>query len=163
MHTCSLILIGCHQPPSLGRSAFSCCPVKSIGQAMLKRGSPPGGSGPATKNIKEGLELPWASKTYQQAKLLSYNKGVSRCFQMFPTNLFLTPILISDYIWSTAPPRLFDVDGGQHPVQMLLDDLVPSMYEPIQTWLEEILPATPHPQNFVYPAPQHRLWALGVT
>ena len=73
------MLMGCHQTPSLGRLAFSCGPVKNIGLPMSKRGSPPGGSGPAKKNIKEGVELPWASKTYQQAKLLS--------LKVFPENM----------------------------------------------------------------------------
>lgn len=79
--------MGCHQPPSLGRLAFSCGPVKNIGLPMSKRGSPPGGSGPAKKNIKEGVELPWASKTYQQAKLLS--------LKVFPENMLWKPFFLT--------------------------------------------------------------------
>ena len=57
--------------------------------------------------------------------------------------------------------RTFDVEGGEHPVQMLVDDLTPQLYIPIQEWLEHLMPDIPDPREFKIPAPCHsfRYWA----
>ena len=47
--------------------------------------------------------------------------------------------------------RTFDVDDGQHPVQMVLDQLTEPLYDPIQTWLEELVPGFPCPKDYILP------------
>ena len=54
--------------------------------------------------------------------------------------------------WCIHPGvRAFDVDGGDHPVQMLLDKFNGGLYEPVQTWLEGIMPDFPHPKDYKFP------------
>ena len=53
-------------------------------------------------------------------------------------------------------PRIFDVEKGEHPVQFLIDHLVYDLYDPIQTWLEELLPGFPKPKD--YAAPSYDSW-----
>ncbi|CAK9074968.1 Uncharacterized protein SCF082_LOCUS36423 [Durusdinium trenchii] len=48
--------------------------------------------------------------------------------------------------------KTFDVDVGDHPVQMLLDKFKAPLYEPIQTWLEQLMPNFPNPKDYKFPA-----------
>lgn len=54
--------------------------------------------------------------------------------------------------------RTFDVDVGDHPVQMLLDKFKAPLYEPIQTWLEQLMPNFPNPKDYKFPVSQMILY-----
>lgn len=52
---------------------------------------------------------------------------------------------------SNSPRSNFEIEKGEHPVKSLVEHLKPAIYDAIQTWLKELLPNFPDPEQFKYP------------
>ena len=124
-----------------------------------KREHPPGVNESGAKHVKTNVNA-WASKIYGAAKIFSWTSMFFKIYvQENPTLLLLgcrpQTKLIKYEIPFPSCVRNFDVDAGEHPVQMLLDEFVPKMYTPMQLFLEELIPGFPCPQSFDVRASQY--------
>lgn len=120
---------------------------------MPKRSAADGDPGPAHKSVKTPDDSAWSNYIYGHVKILS---PLSILFIDLSSvvNWSKSSLPLNHWVFNLQPlalPRNLEVGDGQHPVNTLLTEWVDELSDPIQTWLEEIMPGYPSPEKYNFP------------